>query len=76
MGIEDEVNSLLLGKRSSKKRVPGKVKALREFELDGQEELKRLEYHVPHKVWNFLTKDAQDILHWVDITKVGIVKED
>ena len=76
MRNEDEVNRLLLGKDSSKRRVTGKVKALREFNLSRQEELKRSEDRISQKVWNVLTKDAQDALHRGDSTKIGVVKED
>ena len=58
IAIGDEINSLLLGKGSNKRRATGNVKTQRAFKLSGQEDEKRYEDSIPFKVWKMLTKDA------------------
>ena len=74
--IEEEVKSLLSGKRSNKRRANGKVKSLHVFNLIGQEEYNHSEDRVPFKVCNMMTKDSQDALLRGGIINIGIVRED
>ena len=55
--IEIESNGLLIGNSSSKRRESGETKAIRGFNLGGQEENRSSEC-VPLKVWRMLTPEA------------------
>ena len=53
--IEMDVNSLLLGSGSNKRRATGEQKALHTFMLGVQEDKKNPEECIPLKVWKILT---------------------
>ena len=55
--IKIEVNRLLMGNSSSKRRESGETKAIRGFNLGGQEENRSSEC-VPLKVWRMLTPES------------------
>ena len=52
------------------------MKTMRVLNLGVQEEYKSLDYRVPHKVWEILTKDAQDALRPIYTINIGLVRED
>ena len=72
--IYDEINSLLLGKGSKKRKTTDKDKALHVIKLDGQEYEKRSEDRFPFKFWKMLTTDAQVDLCWGDAINIRLVK--
>ena len=69
-----EVNGLLMGNSSRKRRETGKTKAIRGFKLGGQEESRPSE-HIPLKVWRMLTPEARTIIKEGGEGKIGVVKE-
>ena len=73
-GIEDEVNSLLNGKCSFKRRATGEVKAMRALKLGVPEAGNQLEDIFPQNIWVMVTKDIQYALRQCDSINIGIVK--
>ena len=69
-----EVNSLLLGIGSSKRRAAGEPKAMRVFKLGGHEE-KRSEGRIPLKVWKILTPEARIAMKSGEEVKIGLVRD-
>ena len=72
--IEIEVNGLLVGNGSSKRRETGEAKAISGFKLGGQED-SRLQERIPLKVWKMLTPEARIIIRYGGESKIGIVKK-
>ena len=71
---ENEVNGLLMGNSSRKRRATGDAKAIRGFKLGGQEE-NRSSGRVTLKVWSMLTPEARAIIRDSGEGKIGFVKE-
>ena len=71
----EEVNSLLLGKGSNKRRATSKNKALRALKLGGPEEEKRSKNRIPFKVWKMLRPEAKADLRRGDEVKIGLVQD-
>ena len=74
-GIKYEVNSLLLGKGLTKRRVTDEAKELHGAKLGGKEGESRSKYIFPRKVWTTTTKYTQDAMRWGDSSNIGIFKE-
>ena len=72
--IENEVNSLLMGNCSFKRRATGEAKAIQGFRTGGQESNASKE-GVPHKVWKMHSPDAQDLIRSGGEGNIGLVKE-
>ena len=73
--INDEINILILGKGSNKRRVTVDAKVLCALKLGVQEDEKRSEDHVSFKVRKMLTTDAQADLRRGDGVNIGLVKD-
>ena len=69
-----EVNSLLMGSGSEKRRATGKPKAMREFKMCGHEENKS-EERISHKVWKMLTPKAWLEMKLGEEVKIGLVRD-
>ena len=72
--IEIEVNGILVGNCSNKRRATGEAKSIRGFKFGGQEENRSSEC-VPLKVWRMLTPKARAVIKYDGEGKIGIVKE-
>ena len=72
--IENEVNSLLMGNCSVKRRATGEAKAIRGFKTGGQE-TKGSNERIPYKFWKMLSPDAQELISSGGEGKVGLVTE-
>ena len=70
-----EINRLLLGNGSNKRRATGEPKALREFRLVKHEEEKKSEELTLLKVWKILTPEARIAMRYGEEVKIGIVKD-
>ena len=73
--INDEINILILGKGSNKRRVTIYAKVLCALKLGVQEDEKRSEDCVSFKMWKMLTTDAQADLRRDDGVNIGFVKD-
>ena len=73
--IDDDINSILLGKVSNKRRATGDANKLRAFKQGGKEDEKCSEYCVPLKVWDILATDYQAAVRQCDKSKIGYVKD-
>ena len=73
--IEMEINRLLLGNGSNKRRATGEPKALREFRLVRHEDEKKSEELTLLKVWKILTPEARIAMRYGEEVKIGIVKD-
>ena len=73
--IEHEVNCLIMGNCSVKRRSTGEAKAIRGFKSGGHE-ANRSQERVPLKVWRMLSPEAQDLIKAGGEGNIGIVKED
>ena len=74
--INEEINSLLLGKGSNNRKATGEVNTMREFKVSDQEYEKHSEDHFPINVWKMMTKDAHVALFRGDRVNIGFVKDD
>ena len=63
--IEFEVNGLLMGNCSNKRRATGKAKDIRGFKLGGQE-ANRSQDRIPSKVWRMISPEAQALIRTVE----------
>ena len=72
--IENEVNSLLMGNCSVKRRENGEAKAIRGFRTGGQQ-VKGSDKMVPYKVWKMLSPDAQALVKLGKEGNIGLVTE-
>ena len=72
--IEFEVNGLLVGNSSNKRRATGEAKAIQGFKLGGQEENCSSE-RVPLKFWRMLSPEARALIKDGGEGNIGIVKE-
>ena len=73
--IFDEINSLLLGKGSNKRRDTGDTNNSCALKLGGKEDDKRSEDLVPFKLWKMLTTDFHAYLRRGNSVKIGLVKD-
>ena len=72
--IENEVNSLLMGNVSVKRRATGEAKAIRGFKTGGKE-VKGSKEIIPYKFWKMLSPDAQALIRSGGEGKIGLVSE-
>ena len=73
--IEMEVNSLLLGSGSNKRRATGEPKALCAFRLGGNEDKNKSEESITLKDWKMLTPESSIDMWSGEEVNIGLVKD-
>ena len=72
---KNEVNSLLLGSGSNKRRAIYEQETLRAIRLDDHKYKKTQEERIPLKIWNMMTPKSRIAMHYYEEVNIGLVKD-